>query len=105
MSEKTYYTIGEVAKLLDMKTSAIRFWETQFPQLAPYKSDGGTRRYSHDQVETMKRIYHLTRECGFTLSGVRDQLKADRSTLDEKYQIIETLNQTKAFLKALKDVL
>lgn len=105
MSEKLYYSIGEVAETLGVKTSAIRFWETQFPQVVPNKTSHGTRQYSADQLDILRQIYHLTRDCGFTLSGVRDQLRADKSGLDEKMQLVQTLNETKAFLQALKDVL
>lgn len=105
MSEKLYYSIGEVADMLGEKTSVIRFWETQFPQVAARKSSRGTRQFSVEQVETLNQIHHLTRDCGFTLSGVKSQLKADRARLDEKMQLVKTLNDTKAFLQALKDVL
>lgn len=104
MSEKLYYTIGEVSEMFGINASVVRFWETEFPQINPQKGARGVRRYTPESVEVIRRIYHLTRECGFTLSGAKDQLKAD-GKLDEKLELVETLTDTKAFLLQLKDML
>lgn len=104
MSEKLYYTIGEVAEMFGINASVVRFWETEFPQINPQKGARGVRRYTPESVEVIRRIYHLTRECGFTLSGAKEQLKAD-GKLDEKLELVETLTDTKAFLLQLKDML
>lgn len=105
MTDKLFYTIGEVAEMFDVNPSLIRFWETEFPQINPVKGARGVRRYNQQSIDVIRRIYHLTRECGFTLSGAKDQLRADSSSLDEKMQLVQTLNETKAFLLQLKDQL
>jgi DNA-binding transcriptional MerR regulator len=104
MTDKLYYSIGEVAQLLGVNPSLLRFWETEFPQIKPYKNKKGTRFYNDQDIELLKRIYHLTRDCGYTLDGVRDQLRTN-THLDEKMQLVQTLTQTKEFLLALKDQL
>lgn len=105
MAEKVYYSITEVAEMFGLNASVIRFWEKEFPEIKPLKNESGTRRYNAESVEIIRRIYHLTRECGFTLSGAREQLRADRSNLDEKMQLVQTLNEAKAFLLQLKEQL
>ncbi|MBR1792655.1 MAG: MerR family transcriptional regulator [Bacteroidales bacterium] len=77
---KLYYTIGEVAEMLKVNTSLLRFWETEFPQLRPSKNSHGSRTYTEKDIELVKRIYHLTKECGYTLDGAREQLKRRRKT-------------------------
>ncbi len=104
MTNKLYYTIGEVAQMLDVNPSLLRFWETEFSQIKPSKNKRGVRFYTTADIELLKRIYHLTRDCGYTLDGVRDQLRAN-TALDEKMQLVETLTETKEFLLSLKEQL
>jgi len=75
--EKLYYKIGEVAAMLDLKTHVLRFWETEFPQLKPVKSSTNQRLYRREDVETALLIKDLLYQRGFTISGARQQLKAD----------------------------
>lgn len=75
---KLYYTISEVAGMLNVNSSLLRFWETEFPQLRPAKNRHGSRTYTEKDIELVKRIYHLTKECGYTLDGAREQLKKRR---------------------------
>lgn len=105
MTEKLYYSIGEVAEMFGVNTSVIRFWETEFPQIKPQKGARGVRHYNAESVEVIRRIYHLTRECGYTLSGAKDQLRAEKSPLDEKMQLVQTLTEVKQFLIDLKEQL
>lgn len=104
MGDKLYYSIGEVARMIDVNPSLLRFWETEFSEIKPFKNKKGTRYYTVEDIELLKRIYHLTRDCGYTLEGVRDQLRTN-TKLDEKMQLVKTLNETKDFLNALKDLL
>lgn len=104
MNEKLYYSIGEVAKMLDVNPSLLRFWETEFSEIKPRKNKKGTRFYTAEDIELLKRIYYLTRTCGFTLDGVREQLRTN-TKLDEQMQLVQTLTETRQFLAALKDIL
>ena len=104
MTEKLYYSIGEVAQMLDVNVSLLRFWETQFPTLHPHKNKKGDRYYTTDDIELLRRIYHLSRNCGFKLDAIREQLR--RTTPDdERAQIVKTLTQTRNFLLQLKEQL
>ncbi len=70
MTEKTY-RIGEVSDLLDLKSYVLRFWETEFSQLAPLRTDKGQRLYTEEHVTLLKRIKHLLHEQGMTIEGAR----------------------------------
>ena len=69
------YRIGEVAALLNLKTYVLRFWETEFPQLAPLRTGKGQRLYTEGHVR--RRIQELVHEQGLTLDGARRVLKQD----------------------------
>ena len=101
MSEKVYYTIGEVAHELGVNPSLLRFWEKEIPALQPHKNNKGTRYYSADDIALLKHIYHLTRDCGYTLDGVNDQLR-QMGTSDSLLQVSQTLLEAKEFLLELK---
>ena len=104
MADKLYYSIGEVSELLDVNASLLRYWETQFPALRPHKNKKGNRFYTPDDIALLRQIWHLTRDCGFTLDGVREQLRRS-SPDDDRQQIVETLTQAREFLLALKEQL
>jgi DNA-binding transcriptional MerR regulator len=101
MSEKVYYTIGEVAHELGVNPSLLRFWEKEIPALQPHKNNKGTRYYSADDIALLKHIDHLTRDCGYTLDGVNDQLR-QKGTSDSLLQVSQTLLEAKEFLLELK---
>lgn len=70
MEEKTY-RIGEVAKMLNLETHILRFWETEFPQLAPLRTEKKHRLYTEKDVALLGRIQQLLHEQGMTISGAR----------------------------------
>ena len=99
--EKKYYSIGEVAKELDVATSLIRFWESQFDSIKPKKNRGGARRYTKDDIEQIKTIYFLVKERGYTLQGAKDLLESSPASKD-KIEIIEMLKRIRSFLEDIK---
>ncbi len=70
MTAKTY-RIGEVSVLLDLKSYVLRFWETEFPQLEPLRTDKGQRLYTEEDVALLQRIKTLLHEQGMTIEGAR----------------------------------
>jgi DNA-binding transcriptional MerR regulator len=75
--DKLYFRIGEVASLCHLPAYVLRFWESEFPQLKPVKSSSGQRMYRKRDVESVLRIKQLLYEQGFTISGARQQLRAE----------------------------
>lgn len=70
------YKIGEAAVLLELKTYVLRFWETEFPQLVPLRTDKGQRLYTEDSLALLRRIKSLLHEQGMTIEGARRVLDA-----------------------------
>jgi DNA-binding transcriptional MerR regulator len=75
--DKLYFRIGEVSELCRLPAYVLRFWETEFPQLKPVKSNTGQRMYRRKDVESVLRIKKLLYEEGFTIAGARQQLRSD----------------------------
>jgi DNA-binding transcriptional MerR regulator len=69
------YKIGEVCKLADVQPYVLRYWETEFPQLAPNKSGGGQRLYTRREIDTVLRIKELLYRDGFTIAGAKKKLE------------------------------
>lgn len=99
--EKKYYTIGEVADLFGVATSLIRFWEGQFDNIKPKKNKGGARRYTKEDIEQIRLIYHLVKEKGYTLQGAKEALE-NEADVKNKVEAIDRLKKVKKFLETLK---
>ncbi|MBD5538913.1 MAG: MerR family transcriptional regulator [Desulfovibrio sp.] len=81
MKQKTY-RIGEAAELLGLKTHVLRYWETEFPQLAPPRTDKKQRFYTESDLVLLRRIRQLLHEQGMTIAGARRVLEGS-AVLDE----------------------
>ena len=103
--EKQYYSIGEVAAMFDVAPSLIRFWETEFEQLKPRKSKKGNRQYTPKDIETLRTVYHLVKERGYTIQGAKEMLKNKSVQTKDKIEIIQSLEKVRAFLIGIKDQL
>ncbi|MBP5528208.1 MAG: MerR family transcriptional regulator [Bacteroidales bacterium] len=103
-NNKLYYSIGEVAEMLGEPQSVLRFWETEFPSLQPVKNKRGVRSYTEHDINLLRRIRHLTRDCGYTLDGVREQLRV-RAIDDPKQEVVNRLTEVRKFLVDLKEQL
>ena len=75
--DKLYFRIGEVARLCQVPTYVLRFWESEFPQLRPNKGGTGQRLYRRRDVEMAMRVRTLLKEEGYTIPGARAVLKAE----------------------------
>ena len=100
--EKLYYSIGEVAAMLDVAPSVLRFWESEFDCIKPVKNKRGTRSYTARDIELLRRIHYLTRECGYTLEGAREQMRT-RPVDDPKMELVNNLTAVRQFLVELKE--
>lgn len=106
MSEKLFYTMGEVAEMFDVNASLIRYWGTQFPSLKPQRNKKGNRLFTPADIETLKRIYHYVKECGMTLEGAKKALRGDRSAAPEgnaDMELLDRLHSLRSMLVAVRD--
>ncbi len=74
---KPYYKIGEVCELTGTQPYVLRFWESEFPTLAPEKNRSGQRIYRQRDIELIRRIKLLLYEKEYTIAGARKVLESD----------------------------
>ncbi|MCE2815566.1 MAG: MerR family transcriptional regulator [Cryomorphaceae bacterium] len=103
---KRYYSIGEAAALFELKTSTLRFWEKEFPELQPKKAESGARKYTAKDMEKLRQIYFLVKERGFTLEGARLKLRHAPEDHFNPEDVVRRLQKVKAeidqFAKIIK---
>ena len=99
-AHKLYYSIGEVAAMIKVSTSLLRFWENEFPHIKPKTNKKGDRRYRQADIDAIKQVYVLVKEKGHTLQGAREYLQSRK--LDKKDEVIENMKKLIVFLEELK---
>jgi DNA-binding transcriptional MerR regulator len=72
--KKLYYKIGEVCEILGVEPYVLRYWESEFRNLAPPKNKSGQRTYRPKDIQLLLQIRKLLYEDGFTIAGARKQL-------------------------------
>jgi len=102
---KRYYSIGEVAEMFAVNASLLRHWETEFDTIRPKKNRKGERQYTQKDVDTIRLIYGLVKDKGFTLQGAKDFMKQKNQQDAEKGAVIESLEKLKGFLTDLRSKL
>ena len=94
---KQYYTMGEVAEMFRVNQSLLRFWETEFDILQPKKNKKGDRYFRPVDIKNLHLIYHLLRQKKYTIEGAKDFLRKNKKA-DERFEVIQRLQQIKSFL-------
>jgi DNA-binding transcriptional MerR regulator len=79
IQKRLYYKIGEACKELGIQPYVLRYWETEFPALAPSKSRSGQRVYSEKELEIIRRIKQLLYDEGYTIAGAKKTLVIERA--------------------------
>lgn len=75
--EKIFFKIGEVCELAGVQAHVLRYWESEFPMLAPQKNRAGQRVYRKRDVEIALRIKELLYEDQYTIAGAKKRLAND----------------------------
>ncbi len=101
--EKLYYSIGEVAKMFDVNTSLIRFWEKEFDIIKPHKNKKGNRLFTPGDIENFHLIFHLVREKGLTLKGAQKKLHDNKGGTEHNFEITKKLQDIRHLLVGLKE--
>ncbi len=89
-NNKTYKSIGEVAKILNLvdrksgklSTHTLRFWEKEFKEIKPIIFSGKRRYYDDKSIKILKKIHFLLKKRGMTIKGAKNYLKTNNSKLD-----------------------
>lgn len=101
---KLYFKIGEVAQMMGVPPYVLRFWETEFPEIAPTKSRSKQRLYKREDVEKISQIKDMLHKQGFTIKGAKqrlEELKHPKKIKAEQDQNVLSLNSEAANHKKL----
>ena len=99
---KMYYSISEVAEQFGVTESLLRFWETEFPQLAPHKAGRNIRQYTKEDIETVRIIYHLVKVKGLKLAAARKVLEKNKDGAMNVAEAIDRLKQMREELATFR---
>ncbi|MGL5273391.1 MAG: MerR family transcriptional regulator [Phocaeicola sp.] len=99
---KLYYSIKEVAEMFGVNESLLRYWEREFPQIAPKKAGGKIRQYRKEDIENIRLIYHLVKEKGMTLQGAKQHLKGNYDTAAQSTEVIDRLKAIREELISMR---
>ena len=102
--ESRLYKIGEVCKLADVQPYVLRYWETEFPPLAPNKSGGGQRLYTQRDLDVILRIKQLLYSEGFTIAGAKKKLEGEGSDAESSSPAPAAKDLTRALLNVKKEL-
>src|SRR5213079_1041771 len=89
--QKLFFKIGEVCELAGVQAHVLRYWETEFPMLAPQKNRAGQRVYRRKDVEMVLRIRDLLYEEKFTIAGAKKRLLDDMRGVSTRAKLAEVL--------------
>lgn len=101
--DKQYYLISEVANLFGIKTSKIRYWETQFPHLVPKRRSSGIRKYTPSDIEKIQVLVDLIDKKGLTIEGAKLAINNKGVPKNENTHLIYQLTEIRDFLQVIRN--
>lgn len=102
---KMYYRIGDVAEILGLPASTLRYWESQFTIIHPKRTSKNIRLYTVADIETIRMIHFLVKEKGLKLDAAQAQIKMNRDGVSKRFEVVERLKKVKAQLQGLNKAL
>ena len=105
-SDKMFYSLTEAKEATGLPASTLRYWETQFSQLAPRKDGHGNRYYTKEDLELLLRIKYIRDELKITrIDAIRRELVADNQKSDVRQRAAAILERVKTELLEIKSQL
>lgn len=102
---KKYYKISEVAEIIGLPASTLRFWEKNFTIIKPKRNNHGTRFYTPTDIEKIRHVAFLVKEKGLKIEAAEQQIKNNHKGVSQKIEAIENLKKIRLKLKTMLDAL
>lgn len=99
---KKFYSIGEVAQLVGVSETLLRYWEKIFPTINPKKSGRNVRQYTKEDIEEIRLVYNLVKVRGMKLETARDTIRKNREGVEGVSQVMDRLLNIRAELVSIK---
>ena len=100
--DKKYYKIRDVAELLGINTSTLRYWESEFREIKPRRSPTKKRYYTPDDIKILRIIHYLVKFKGLRIEAAKEELARNRKNISKRVDVIEILKDTR---NQLEDIL
>jgi len=102
---KRFYKIGDVAEILNIPASTLRYWEKEFTVIKPKRNAKNIRVYTVKDIETIKMIYYLVKEKGLKLDAAQAMIKRNRDGISKRFEVVERLKSIREQLLQLDNAL
>lgn len=103
--DKQFYKIRDVAELLDIAPSTLRYWESEFPEISPRRSRTNQRYYRPSDIRVLRMIHYLVKVKGLRIEAAKEELSKNRNNISRKMEIIDLLTDTKSQLEEILSAL
>ncbi|MBD5297693.1 MAG: MerR family transcriptional regulator [Bacteroides sp.] len=103
--DKKYYKISEVADILAIPASTLRFWEKNFTVIKPKRNDHGTRFYTPADIDKIAMIHYLVKERGLKLEAAQEQIRLNPQGIEMRHRTVARLKEMRTRVQAMLDSL
>lgn len=98
---KKYYRIRDVADFLGVPQATIRYWELEFPEISPSRTQTGIRQYTPADIETLRIIHYLIKTKGLKMEAAKAQFRQNRDNISKKLNVINELHDIRSELEVM----
>ena len=98
---KKFYKIRDVAEILSINPSTLRYWESEFPEINPLRSNSNQRFYTAEDIENLRMIHYLIKIKGLKIEADRNYLKTNKKNITKKINIIDKLSDVRDELEMI----
>ncbi len=99
--DKQFYKIKDVAEIIGVPQSTLRFWEAEFPEICPARGLGNFRRYTRADIEKLHAVHYLVKMRGLKIDAARRQLKTNLRAINSEMDTIRRLETVREEMKQL----
>lgn len=103
--DKKYYKIRDVSVLLDVAPSTLRYWESEFPEIQPRRSNSNQRYYRPEDIKVLRMIHYLVKVKGLRIEAAKEELSKNRTNVSRRLEVIELLTDTRDELQEILSAL
>ena len=102
---KRYYKIKDVAELIGVAQSTLRYWENEFSEISPRRSATNQRYFTPEDIQTLRIIKYLLKEKGLKIEAAKEELRSNKYNITKRFEVVEQLiavrDDLERLLKAL----
>jgi len=103
--DKLYFKIGEVCKITDVEPYILRYWESEFKLIKPYRTKSNQRLYRKKDVEAVLKIRKMLYDQKYTIAGAKKKLKETTPQMESRQQKQLSLNlPDQRYTAAIKEI-